>query len=72
MDERACPHCGSRFPYVHDAFCPACREPIDEPPVAPRTEEEKAAFLANVDRDARRDLWGFFRMLDMLLKGLGR
>ena len=31
-----CPHCGERLPIVVDAFCPECREPLDEPPAQPR------------------------------------
>jgi hypothetical protein len=30
-----CPHCGFRLPAVVDAFCPECREPLDEPPEQP-------------------------------------
>jgi hypothetical protein len=25
-----CPHCGTQLPYVRDAFCPDCRNPLDE------------------------------------------
>jgi hypothetical protein len=25
-----CPHCGAGLPAVVDAFCPECREPLDE------------------------------------------
>jgi hypothetical protein len=27
-----CPHCGLQLPVVRDAFCPECREPLDEAP----------------------------------------
>lgn len=30
-----CPHCGFRLPAVVDAFCPECREPLDERPTTP-------------------------------------
>ncbi len=29
-----CPHCGTRLPAIRDAFCPSCRNSIDEEPVA--------------------------------------
>jgi len=29
-----CPHCGAKLPEFRDAFCPECRQPWDEPPVA--------------------------------------
>jgi hypothetical protein len=25
-----CPHCGSTLPTCHDAFCPDCRQPVDD------------------------------------------
>ena len=30
-DLQACPHCGAALPYVRDALCPECAEPLDEP-----------------------------------------
>src|SRR5437868_1995874 len=30
-----CPHCGSHLPNVRDAFCPDCRNPLDELPGIP-------------------------------------
>src|SRR5262245_35689893 len=38
MIERACPHCGAGLPVAVDAFCPACRNDLSEPPTprAPR------------------------------------
>ena len=30
---RMCPHCGALLPAVIDAFCPECREDLDEAPV---------------------------------------
>jgi hypothetical protein len=35
MTPTTCPHCGARLPPVADAFCPACRGPLDESPAAP-------------------------------------
>lgn len=32
-----CPHCGAEQPAVRVAFCPACRNDVDEPPVNPQT-----------------------------------
>ena len=32
-DLQACPHCGAALPYVRDAFCPECAEPLDDPSV---------------------------------------
>ncbi len=32
MDQR-CPHCGFRLPASVDAFCPECRERLDESPL---------------------------------------
>ena len=29
-----CPHCGAALPAVVDAFCPDCREPLDERPAS--------------------------------------
>jgi hypothetical protein len=29
-DERACPHCGAYFSDAGDAFCPECRQPLDD------------------------------------------
>ncbi len=29
-----CPHCGASLPIVLDAFCPNCRQPLDEQPSA--------------------------------------
>ena len=29
-DERVCPHCRVRFTDAGDAYCPECREPLDE------------------------------------------
>lgn len=33
MDQ--CPHCGSVLPSIRDAFCPECRQGLDEPPSKP-------------------------------------
>ncbi|HEX4607875.1 MAG TPA: zinc ribbon domain-containing protein [Urbifossiella sp.] len=30
---RFCPHCGTELPAVVDAFCPSCRDRLDEPPL---------------------------------------
>ncbi len=29
MNAPNCPHCGSKLPFVIDAYCPECREPLD-------------------------------------------
>src|SRR5207245_10187152 len=29
---RSCPHCGAKVPAVGDAFCPECRNALDEAP----------------------------------------
>lgn len=43
---RRCPHCGAELPPVADAFCPQCRQPLDdeveavpEPPEAVRNDD---------------------------------
>src|SRR5262249_3896600 len=41
-----CPHCGTSLPIVEDAFCPACREPLDEPPEHPVGPDERAQVQA--------------------------
>ena len=38
---QTCPHCGAALPHVHDAFCPECAEPLDEPPSRPAPQEVK-------------------------------
>jgi hypothetical protein len=37
----ACPHCGATLPYVRDAFCPECEQPLDEPPHAAAAPRDK-------------------------------
>ena len=32
-----CPHCGADLPAIRDAFCPECRQGLDEPPLKRRT-----------------------------------
>ena len=49
MSRLSCPHCGTRLPAVVDAFCPECRNDLDEAP-AP----EQPAFT----RPARRGIVG--------------
>jgi predicted amidophosphoribosyltransferase len=51
-----CPHCGSKLPFVRDAFCVTCGEPLDEPPEVPRTPEEQRAFRAQVEKQAKQTL----------------
>jgi hypothetical protein len=34
-----CPHCGAELPATHDAFCPNCRNALDEPPATPNAPE---------------------------------
>jgi hypothetical protein len=48
-----CSHCGCNLPLVRDAFCITCGEAVDEPPERPRTPQERAAFRARVEEDAR-------------------
>jgi hypothetical protein len=62
MSEENCPHCGSKLPLVRDAFCVTCREPLDEPPEAPRSPEEQAAFRAQVEQEAKQTLHLFARL----------
>lgn len=41
--EATCPHCGSRLPAPGDAFCPQCRNAVDEPPAVPLTPRQQEA-----------------------------
>ena len=66
-----CPHCDARLPYVRDAFCNNCGEPLDEPPPIPRTAEEKAAFAAQVHQDARSGLFATLQMFFLSCAGGG-
>ncbi|MDB5388667.1 MAG: hypothetical protein JWM11_4313 [Planctomycetaceae bacterium] len=34
MSQTHCPHCQAKLPFILDAFCPECRERLDEPPVS--------------------------------------
>jgi predicted amidophosphoribosyltransferase len=56
MSDNTCPHCGSKLPWVRDAFCGTCHEPLDEPPPVPRTSAEQEAFRARVEQEAKRDI----------------
>jgi hypothetical protein len=43
-----CPHCRVKLPAAIDAFCPECREPLEDagkPPVAPPADAPRAAGL---------------------------
>jgi hypothetical protein len=40
-EPQACPHCGAALPYVRDAFCPECNQPLDEPPRGAAAPEGK-------------------------------
>jgi len=44
-----CPHCGERLPFVVDAFCPECRERLDDPPF-PAREAPSAEAAKPPDR----------------------
>jgi hypothetical protein len=50
-----CPHCGAPLPVVPDAFCPICRERLDEPPepVVPRSAPAVAPPAADRRQAAR-------------------
>ena len=42
-----CPHCGSALTSTVDAFCPECRNALDEPPrLPPSPEQQRAARTA--------------------------
>jgi hypothetical protein len=40
MATTQCPHCGEELPTVVDAFCPFCRESLDESAIEPETLPE--------------------------------
>jgi hypothetical protein len=37
-----CPHCGKPLPILVDAFCPECREPLDETPAKEANSGEES------------------------------
>ena len=41
-----CPHCGAPLPFVVDAYCPECREELDESPPGPGHESRVPAPAA--------------------------
>ncbi len=69
-----CPHCGAALPSVPDAFCPICRESLDEPILRQRTPAQKAALRA----DGKRQFWAaligvliFIKVIYWILRFMG-
>lgn len=49
----ACPHCGAALPYVQDAFCSECRNPLDAPPKRETVNIMQAAEEISVETPNR-------------------
>jgi hypothetical protein len=50
-----CPHCDARLPLAHDAFCPECRERLDDLPETSAESgnaKEVPIFVTEFDRAA--------------------
>lgn len=43
-----CPHCGCVLPAIRDAFCPECRQGLDEPPNEPRSGQKSFTSVGSV------------------------
>src|SRR5205823_1184378 len=72
-----CPHCGTRLPAIRDAFCPACRNSLDDEPVKAMTTPlaKTAVACATAESPSRPSSiagkfsadWGFGLLAGLLL-----
>lgn len=59
-----CPHCDARLPLAHDAFCPECRERLDDSVAVP-TEDSPESQPSDLDAESYR------RAALMMIVGFG-
>jgi hypothetical protein len=65
-----CPHCGAKLPANGDAFCPECRNSLDEPPVDPaarQSEENRPSHAISAIAGAEDMSWD--ELLDEIERG---